>query len=159
MSETRSISHQSGQLYNEATAAASEKFIALAQRFALKIQARRHLTEFGCEPEMTYATLDDVMDLAETISLYIASRVLGDATGRTEDTRARHLENSNQSFRRSAPALRRRVNDAAEGFGRARWKNKFEWVVIWAAPDRVFFPAKYDRPGWSIIIRLVKLST
>src|SRR5438045_9110130 len=69
---------QSGQLYNEATAAAFGKTYCFGPTFrAEKSKTRRHLTEFWMvEPEMAYATLDDVMDLAERFLSYIASRVL-----------------------------------------------------------------------------------
>ena len=65
---------QSGQLYNEATAAAFGKVYCFGPTFrAEKSKTRRHLTEFWMvEPEMTYATLDDVMDLAERFLSYIA---------------------------------------------------------------------------------------
>ena len=56
---------QSGQLYNEATAAAFGKVYCFGPTFrAEKSKTRRHLTEFWMvEPEMAYATLDDVMTL------------------------------------------------------------------------------------------------
>ena len=58
---------QSGQLYNEATAAAFGKVYCFGPTFrAEKSKTRRHLTEFWMvEPEMAYATLDDVMTLSE----------------------------------------------------------------------------------------------
>ena len=75
---------QSGQLYNEATAAAFGKVYCFGPTFrAEKSKTRRHLTEFWMvEPEMAYATLDDAMNLAERFLSYIASRVLGRARRR-----------------------------------------------------------------------------
>src|SRR5438128_6758846 len=69
---------QSGQLYNEATAAAFGKVYCFGPTFrAEKSKTRRHLTEFWMvEPEMTYATLDDVMDLAEGFLSSLVARVL-----------------------------------------------------------------------------------
>src|SRR5207249_11362248 len=69
---------QSGQLYNEATAAAFGKAYCFGPTFrAEKSKTRRHLTEFWMvEPEMAYATLDDVMNLAERMLSFIAARVL-----------------------------------------------------------------------------------
>src|SRR5215210_3553892 len=69
---------QSGQLYNEATAAAFGKVYCFGPTFrAEKSKTRRHLTEFWMvEPEMAYSTLDDVMTLAERFLSSIASRVL-----------------------------------------------------------------------------------
>ena len=53
---------QSGQLYNEANAAAFGKVYCFGPTFrAEKSKTRRHLTEFWMlEPEIAYATLDDV---------------------------------------------------------------------------------------------------
>src|ERR671913_1895271 len=69
---------QSGQLYNEATAAAFGKVYCFGPTFrAEKSKTRRHLTEFWMvEPEMAYATLDDVIDLAEGLVVAVVSRVL-----------------------------------------------------------------------------------
>ena len=57
---------QSGQLYNEANAMALGRTYCFGPTFrAEKSKTRRHLTEFWMvEPEVAYATLDDVMDLA-----------------------------------------------------------------------------------------------
>src|SRR6266702_2438686 len=69
---------QSGQLYNEATAAAFGKVYCFGPTFrAEKSKTRRHLTEFWMvEPEMAYATLADVMALAEEFLTSIVARVL-----------------------------------------------------------------------------------
>jgi asparaginyl-tRNA synthetase len=69
---------QSGQLYNEATAMAFGKVYCFGPTFrAEKSKTRRHLTEFWMvEPEMAYATLDDVMDLSEDFLTSIVKRVL-----------------------------------------------------------------------------------
>jgi asparaginyl-tRNA synthetase len=69
---------QSGQLYNEATAMAFGKVYCFGPTFrAEKSKTRRHLTEFWMvEPEMAYATLDDVKQLAEAFLVFIVGRVL-----------------------------------------------------------------------------------
>src|SRR5207244_7187070 len=69
---------QSGQLYNEATAAAFGKVYCFGPTFrAEKSKTRRHLTEFWMvEPEVAYAELDDVMNLAEEFLTFIVQRVL-----------------------------------------------------------------------------------
>jgi asparaginyl-tRNA synthetase len=69
---------QSGQLYNEATAAAFGKVYTFGPTFrAEKSKTRRHLTEFWMvEPEMAYATLEDVKQLAEDMLVWVAGRVL-----------------------------------------------------------------------------------
>jgi asparaginyl-tRNA synthetase len=74
---------QSGQLYNEATAAAFGKTYCFGPTFrAEKSKTRRHLTEFWMvEPEVAYASLDDTMELAEDLILFIIRRVLENRRG------------------------------------------------------------------------------
>jgi asparaginyl-tRNA synthetase len=69
---------QSGQLYNEANAMALGRVYCFGPTFrAEKSKTRRHLTEFWMvEPEMAYATLDDVMQLAEDLVVAVVGRVL-----------------------------------------------------------------------------------
>lgn len=69
---------QSGQLYNEATAAAFGKVYCFGPTFrAEKSKTRRHLMEFWMvEPEVAYATLEDTMQLAEGLICFILERVL-----------------------------------------------------------------------------------
>src|SRR5213083_1676667 len=69
---------QSGQLYNEATAAAFGKVYCFGPTFrAEKSKTRRHLTEFWMvEPEMAYATYEDMMVLAEDFITHIVKSVL-----------------------------------------------------------------------------------
>ncbi|HYJ32360.1 MAG TPA: asparagine--tRNA ligase [Candidatus Binatia bacterium] len=71
---------QSGQLYNEATAMALGKTYCFGPTFrAEKSKTRRHLIEFWMvEPEVAYATLDDVMDLIERFVTSVVERVLTD---------------------------------------------------------------------------------
>ena len=71
---------QSGQLYNEATAMALGKTYCFGPTFrAEKSKTRRHLIEFWMvEPEVAYATLDDVMDLIERFVASVVERVLTD---------------------------------------------------------------------------------
>ncbi|MBI1746346.1 MAG: asparagine--tRNA ligase [Acidobacteria bacterium] len=69
---------QSGQLYNEATAAAFGKVYTFGPTFrAEKSKTRRHLMEFWMiEPEIAYATLEDIMSLSESLITCIVQRVL-----------------------------------------------------------------------------------
>jgi asparaginyl-tRNA synthetase len=69
---------QSGQLYNEATAAAFGKVYCFGPTFrAEKSKTRRHLMEFWMvEPEVAYANLEDTMQLAEGLLCFILERVL-----------------------------------------------------------------------------------
>ena len=76
--DTTAYLTQSGQLYNEANAMALGSVYCFGPTFrAEKSKTRRHLTEFWMvEPEMAYADLDDVMDLAEGLLVDIVGRVL-----------------------------------------------------------------------------------
>lgn len=69
---------QSGQLYIEATALALGKVYSFGPTFrAEKSKTRRHLTEFWMvEPEMAYAGLEDLLDLAERYLTHIVATVL-----------------------------------------------------------------------------------
>jgi asparaginyl-tRNA synthetase len=76
--DERAYLSQSGQLYNEATAMAFGKVYCFGPTFrAEKSKTRRHLLEFWMvEPEIAYATLNDVIELGEELVVYIVSRVL-----------------------------------------------------------------------------------
>jgi asparaginyl-tRNA synthetase len=69
---------QSGQLYNEATAAAFGKTYCFGPTFrAEKSKTRRHLTEFWMvEPEMSFADLEDVKRVGEELIVFVIGRVL-----------------------------------------------------------------------------------
>ena len=69
---------QSGQLYQEAGAAAFGKTYCFGPTFrAEKSKTRRHLTEFWMvEPEMAYCNLDENMDWAEKLVCFIVNRIL-----------------------------------------------------------------------------------
>ncbi len=75
---------QSGQLYNEATAMAFGKVYCFGPTFrAEKSKTRKHLIEFWMvEPEVAFATLEDITELGEDLVLFILERVL---TGRRPD--------------------------------------------------------------------------
>jgi asparaginyl-tRNA synthetase len=76
--DTTAFLTQSGQLYNEANAMALGKVYAFGPTFrAEKSKTRRHLTEFWMvEPEMAYAGLNDVIELAEGLITSVIARVL-----------------------------------------------------------------------------------
>ena len=69
---------QSGQLYNEATAMAFGKVYCFGPAFrAERSKTRKHLIEFWMvEPEVAFATLEDIMELGEDLILFIIERVL-----------------------------------------------------------------------------------
>lgn len=69
---------QSGQLYNEATAAAFGKVYCFGPAFrAEKSKTRKHLIEFWMvEPEVAFAVLEDIIELGEDLIVFIMDRVL-----------------------------------------------------------------------------------
>ena len=69
---------QSGQLYQEAGAAAFGKTYCFGPVFrAEKSKTRKHLTEFWmAEPEIAYCDLNENMDWAESLVCYIVDEVL-----------------------------------------------------------------------------------
>ncbi len=111
---------QSGQLYNEANAMALGRVYCFGPTFrAEKSKTRRHLTEFWMvEPEMAYATLDDVMDLAEALVVYVVQRVARTPPAGAEGARARHVEAREREG--AVPArLVRRSGEDPQGEGAA----------------------------------------
>ena len=139
---------QSGQLYNEATAAAFGKVYCFGPTFrAEKSKTRRHLTEFWMvEPEMAFATLDDVMSLCERFLSSIAARVLED---RAEELKV--LERDTKKLENIiAPFPRLHYDEAVrmlqEGHERGEIETRFEWGGDFGAPDETFLSGKYERP-------------
>jgi asparaginyl-tRNA synthetase len=76
--DTKAYLSQSGQLYMEAACMAFKKVYCFGPTFrAEKSKTRRHLIEFWMvEPEIAYATLDDIMELEEGVTLHVLDRVL-----------------------------------------------------------------------------------
>jgi asparaginyl-tRNA synthetase len=133
---------QSGQLYNEANAMALGRVYCFGPTFrAEKSKTRRHLTEFWMvEPEVAYATLEDVIVLAEGLVVEVVARVL--------DRRRRELallERDTSSLERvQRPFPRISYDDAA-----ARLQAKglpFQWGTDFGSPDETALSEAFDRP-------------
>jgi asparaginyl-tRNA synthetase len=139
---------QSGQLYNEATAAAFGKVYCFGPTFrAEKSKTRRHLTEFWMvEPEIAYAGLEDVMRLCERFLSYIVARVLEE---RREELNV--LERDTARLEAVAPPFPRLHYDEAvkllqEGHERGELETRFEWGGDFGAPDETYLSSRFDRP-------------
>src|ERR1700750_1400727 len=139
---------QSGQLYNEATAAAFGKVYTFGPTFrAERSKTRRHLTEFWMvEPEMAYATLDDVMDLSERFLSSIAARVLEE---RGEELKV--LERDTSKLEQLTPPFPRLHYDEAvrilhEGHERGEVEQKFEWGGDFGSPDETDISSRFGKP-------------
>src|SRR5580765_7595475 len=120
---------QSGQLYIEATAMALGKVYSFGPTFrAEKSKTRRHLTEFWMvEPEVAYATLDDVMDLAQALISFLVKRCL---ERRRPDLQTigrdiAKLENIEPPFPRIS--YDDAVKNLQEGHAKGQVEAKFEW--------------------------------
>ena len=139
---------QSGQLYVEATAMALGKVYSFGPTFrAEKSKTRRHLTEFWMvEPEVAYAELDDVMELAEGLITFIVKRCL--------EKRRPDLQTIGRDIskleRIEAPFPRISYDDAVkslqEGHAKGALESKFEWGGDLGSPDETYLSAQFDKP-------------
>ena len=141
---------QSGQLYNEATAAAFGKSYAFGPTFrAEKSKTRRHLTEFWMlEPEVAYASYEDAMDLGEGLILAIVDRVL---TDRQEELKT--LERDISKLEAIASPFPRLHYDECvkllqEGHAKGELENNFEWGGDFGAPDETYLSNQFGKPIW-----------
>jgi asparaginyl-tRNA synthetase len=139
---------QSGQLYNEATAAAFGKSYAFGPTFrAEKSKTRRHLTEFWMvEPEVAYASYEDMMDLGEGLILFIVQRVLSERRSELET-----LERDISVLERiNAPFPRLHYDDCVkmlqEGHDKGELENRFEWGGDFGAPDETYLSKQFGQP-------------
>jgi len=139
---------QSGQLYNEATAAAFGKVYCFGPTFrAEKSKTRRHLTEFWMvEPEVAYAELDDIMKLAEEFITFIVHRVLENRRNELSE-----LERDISKLEKIAPPFPRLQYDDAvkmlqEAHAKGELQERFEWGGDFGAPDETYLSNQFDRP-------------
>jgi asparaginyl-tRNA synthetase len=133
---------QSGQLYNEANAMALGRVYCFGPTFrAEKSKTRRHLTEFWMvEPEMAYADLDDVMELAEALVASLVGRVL-----ERRQTELKLLERDTRKLELVKPPFPRVSYDDAVGIIREKGL-PFEWGGDFGSPDETALSEQFDRP-------------
>jgi asparaginyl-tRNA synthetase len=133
---------QSGQLYNEANAMALGRVYCFGPTFrAEKSKTRRHLTEFWMvEPEVAYAELTDVMDLAEDLVVSTVGRVL--------DNRRRELDVLGRDVAKlegiQKPFPRKSYDDAVKTL-QAKGLS-IEWGGDFGGPDETALSEETDRP-------------
>ena len=140
--EDKAYLTQSGQLYQEATALAFGKTYCFGPTFrAEKSKTRRHLTEFWMvEPEVAYAGLDDVMDLAEDFLCSVVQRTLENCK---EDLKV--LERNTEALERvQKPFPRISYDDAVKTL--QALGHPFTWGGDFGSPDETALSEKYDRP-------------
>ena len=139
---------QSGQLYIEATALALGKVYSFGPTFrAEKSKTRRHLTEFWMvEPEVAYAQLDDLMDLAEALISTVVQKCL--------EKRRADLQTIGRDVapleKIKAPFPRISYDDAVkmlqEGHAKGALESKFEWGGDFGSPDETYLAQQFDKP-------------
>src|SRR5437899_2540626 len=139
---------QSGQLYIEATAMDLGKVYSFGPTFrAEKSKTRRHLTEFWMvEPEIAYATLEDLMNLAEGFITFIIQRCL--------ERRRTELVSIGRDIGKlevAKPPFARITYDEAvkilqEGQAKGALEHKFEWGGDFGSPDETYLSSQFDRP-------------
>jgi asparaginyl-tRNA synthetase len=139
---------QSGQLYIEATAMALGKVYSFGPTFrAEKSKTRRHLTEFWMvEPEVAFATLDDLMDLAEGLLSFLVMRCL--------EKRRADLQTIGRDVAKlekiAAPFPRITYDEAVkmldEGHAKGALEHKFEWGGDLGSPDETYLSAQFEKP-------------
>ncbi len=139
---------QSGQLYIESTAMALGKVYSFGPTFrAEKSKTRRHLTEFWMvEPEMAFATLDDLMVLAEQFLSFLVQRVL---SRRALDLKV--LGRDVAKLEAVQPPFPRISYDQAvsmldEAFSRGLIEQKFTYGNDFGSPDETYLSSQFDRP-------------
>jgi len=140
--DTTAYLTQSGQLYNEANAMALGRVYCFGPTFrAEKSKTRRHLTEFWMvEPEMAYADLDDVMDLAEDLVVDVVARVLDK---RQHELRVLERDTSRlESVRKPFPRVS--YDDAVKALQEKGLP--IQWGGDFGGPDETALSELYDRP-------------
>jgi asparaginyl-tRNA synthetase len=139
---------QSGQLYIEAMAMALGKVYSFGPTFrAEKSKTRRHLTEFWMvEPEVAYAELDDIMQLAEEFICHLVQSAVAN--------RKADLETIGRDVTKLAnikPPFPRITYDEAvkmlqEGHAKGQVEAKFEYGGDFGSPDETYISSQFDKP-------------
>jgi asparaginyl-tRNA synthetase len=141
--EQKAYLTQSGQLYGEAAAMAMGKIYTFGPTFrAEKSKTRRHLTEFWMlEPEVAYASLEDIMQLAEDMLVYIAQDVL-----RRRRPELEALERDLGKLERIVAPFPRLSYDEAAALLAKHPESTFKYGDDFGAPDETILSNSFDRP-------------
>jgi asparaginyl-tRNA synthetase len=133
---------QSGQLYSEAAIAAFGKTYCFGPTFrAEKSKTRRHLTEFWMlEPEMAYATIEDVESVAEELLIFIVGRVL---ENRREELK--RLERDTSKLESVQSPFPRLSYDEAVKILQAKG-SEIQWGGDFGGADETLLTEEQDRP-------------
>jgi asparaginyl-tRNA synthetase len=139
---------QSGQLYIEAMAMALGKVYSFGPTFrAEKSKKRPHLTEFWMmEPEVAYAQLDDIMQLAEEFISHLVQSAVANrrADLETIGRDVSKLANIKPPFPRIS--YDEAVRMLQEGHAKGQVEARFEWGGDFGSPDETYISSQFDRP-------------
>jgi asparaginyl-tRNA synthetase len=140
--DTTAYLTQSGQLYNEANAMALGRVYCFGPTFrAEKSKTRRHLTEFWMvEPEVAYANLDDVIELAQGLVVSVIGRVL-----EKRQRELKVLERDVTKLERIAKPFARITYDDAVALLKSKGL-PFEWGGDFGSPDETALSEHFDGP-------------
>ncbi len=133
---------QSGQLYNEAAAAAVGKTYCFGPTFrAEKSKTRRHLTEFWMiEPEVAFARLEDVMALAEEFVAFVVGRVL-----EKRPVELQALERNLSKLQKCVPPFPRLAYDDAVKMLEEKG-SEVQWGGDFGGTDETLLSENFDKP-------------
>jgi asparaginyl-tRNA synthetase len=134
---------QSGQLYAEAAAMALGKVYCFGPTFrAEKSKTRRHLTEFWMlEPEVAYATLQDILQLAEDMLVSVVGEVL-----RRRKPELEALERDLGKLEAIRPPFPRLSYDEAAKILSQHPESTFRYGDDFGAGDETILSTMHDRP-------------
>lgn len=140
--DTKAYLSQSGQLYNEAACMAFGKVYCFGPTFrAEKSKTRRHLMEFWMiEPEVAWATLDDIMRLEEEFISYIVHRALD---RRAEELKL--LERDTDPLERVVPPFPRISYDEALAILEQHGE-ELPWGSDFGGGHETILAEQFDRP-------------
>jgi len=133
---------QTGQLYGEAAAMAVGRHYNFGPTFrAEKSKTRRHLTEFWMvEPEIAYCEIDENMDWAERLILFIIERVLENRKNEL-DVLERDLGKLEHI---KAPFPRLSYTECVELLNKGGID--FTWGDDFGAPEETFIVEQFNQP-------------
>lgn len=133
---------QSGQLYMEAAIAAFGKVYCFGPSFrAEKSRTRRHLTEFWqVEPEVAFASLDDIIKLQEDLVSYVVQRVL-----ERREKELKILERDTKPLEKVKPPFPKiSYTEAVDMLKKGGFK--IQWGEDFGVPHERFLSLKFDKP-------------
>jgi asparaginyl-tRNA synthetase len=133
---------QSGQLYNEATSMAFGKVYCFGPTFrAEKSKTRKHLIEFWMvEPEVAFATLEDITELGEDLIVYLIESILEQNKKELEI-----LERDTKPLERIKKPFPRLTYDEAQKMLKKKG-SKMEWGDDFGAPEETLLSEIFDLP-------------